>query len=170
LHETLTLLQTIPSTVGGRSTSSAILLWRKRAALLDGDKFKQVFWNLSENALRAMPNGGTLRVSLHEMKDGWVIGFADTGIGLNPQDAEKIFEPFQSHFEGGNRIRTGHRLPDRAGTRAQISVHSSPQNGAEFVLEIPKATVHSPKPIAIDARSSRGAASGELGRSKVAHG
>ena len=68
---------------------------------VDGDKMKQVFWNLSENALRAMPEGGTLTVRLHGLDDRWIVGFADTGFGISSQQAEKIFEPFQSHFEGG---------------------------------------------------------------------
>jgi two-component system, NtrC family, sensor histidine kinase PilS len=72
--------------------------------LADGDKVKQVFWNFCENAVRAMKEGGTLRVSLEAVGDDWQVSFADTGPGMSPQQREKIFEPFQSGFEGGTGL------------------------------------------------------------------
>jgi two-component system sensor histidine kinase PilS (NtrC family) len=170
LHETLMLLQNHPQHDAAKVNIVRDFGVEEARALLDGDKMKQVFWNLSENALRAMPNGGMLRVSLHEVHDRWVIRFADTGIGLNPQDAEKIFEPFQSHFEGGTGFGLAIVYQIVQAHGAQISVHSSLQSGAEFVLDIPKATIHAPKPKASDVRVSRVTASGESARSKVAHG
>ena len=73
-------------------------------ALSDGDKIKQVFWNFCENAVKAMPKGGTLSVSLDTVGEDWQISFADTGPGISPQLVEKIFEPFQSQFEGGTGL------------------------------------------------------------------
>ncbi len=72
--------------------------------LADADRLKQVFWNFGSNAVRAMPQGGTLRVSLEKHQDDWQISFADTGTGMTPQQTEKIFEPFQSNFEGGTGL------------------------------------------------------------------
>jgi two-component system sensor histidine kinase PilS (NtrC family) len=73
-------------------------------AMADGDKLKQVFWNLCENAVRAMKNGGTLSAGVESLGDTWQITFADTGMGMTPQQVEKIFEPFQSNFEGGTGL------------------------------------------------------------------
>src|ERR1700692_3498957 len=77
--------------------------------LADGDKLKQVFWNFCENAVRAIKTqtttkGGTLTVALAERGLDWEMSFADTGPGINPQQTEKIFEPFQSNFEGGTGL------------------------------------------------------------------
>jgi two-component system sensor histidine kinase PilS (NtrC family) len=72
--------------------------------MADGDKLKQVFWNLCENAVRAMKNGGTLTAAVEPLGDEWQISFADTGTGMTPQQVEKIFEPFQSNFEGGTGL------------------------------------------------------------------
>src|SRR5207253_2901578 len=73
-------------------------------ALADGDKIKQVFWNFCENAVRAMRDGGTLTVSVEPVGEDWQINFSDTGSGMTPQIVEKIFEPFQSNFEGGTGL------------------------------------------------------------------
>ncbi len=73
-------------------------------AVADGDKLKQVFWNICENAVRAMKNGGTLTAAVEPFGEDWQISFADTGTGMSPQQIEKIFEPFQSNFEGGTGL------------------------------------------------------------------
>ena len=50
-------------------------------ALADGDKLKQVFWNLCENAVRAMKDGGTLDRAVESLGDDWQVCFTDTGYG-----------------------------------------------------------------------------------------
>lgn len=72
--------------------------------LADGDKIKQVFWNFCENAVRAMPSGGTFTVGIEPLGADWQLSFADSGTGMSPQQIEKIFEPFQSTFEGGTGL------------------------------------------------------------------
>jgi signal transduction histidine kinase len=77
---------------------------REAWVLADGDKIKQVFWNFCENAVRAMPSGGTFTVGIEPLGADWQLSFADSGTGMSSQQIEKIFEPFQSNFEGGTGL------------------------------------------------------------------
>src|SRR5438874_1538250 len=70
-------------------------------ARVDASKIKQVFWNLCDNALRAMPAGGKLTVKLEPYPFWLRIAFQDTGVGLDAKQRDKIFEPLKSGFEGG---------------------------------------------------------------------
>ncbi len=65
-------------------------------------ELRQVFLNLISNAIQAMPTGGTLRLHVREATDwstgqrGPVVSVIDTGIGIKPEDAKRLFEPFFS--------------------------------------------------------------------------
>jgi two-component system sensor histidine kinase PilS (NtrC family) len=107
--------------------------------LADGDKIKQVFWNFSENAVRAMRNGGTLTISLQAAGDEWQINFADTGSGMNPQVIEKIFEPFQSEFEGGTGLGLAIVYQIVQAHEGKVWARSKPGQGSVFVLRLRRA-------------------------------
>ena len=104
LEDTLTLLENrlIKDKAGIRIERNFKV--REALTLADGDKIKQVFWNFCQNAEKAMKDGGTLTVSIEMVGDDWQVSFADTGHGMSPQQTEKIFEPFQSGFEGGTGL------------------------------------------------------------------
>ena len=65
-------------------------------------ELRQVFLNLVGNALQAMPDGGTLGVYVREATDwshrrsGTSISIIDTGVGIKPEDAKRLFQPFFS--------------------------------------------------------------------------
>jgi len=104
--------------------------------IADGDRIKQVFWNIAENAVRAMPDGGTLQVRIECVRDDWQISFADTGTGMTPQQTEKIFEPFQSNFEGGTGLGLAVVYQIVQAHEGQIWARSKPGQGTTFVLRL----------------------------------
>jgi two-component system, NtrC family, sensor histidine kinase PilS len=105
-------------------------------ALADGDKIKQVFWNFCENAVRAMREGGTLTVSVESDGEDWQINFADTGPGMTRQQIEKIFEPFQSGFEGGTGLGLAIVYQIVQAHEGKVWARSKPGQGSVFVLRL----------------------------------
>ena len=112
---------------------------QKTSVLADGDRMKQVFWNFCENAVRAMKKGGTLTVSIDEMEHEWQLSFADTGPGMSPLMVEKIFEPFQSQFEGGTGLGLAIVYQIVQAHEGKVFVRSKPEQGCTFVLRLRKA-------------------------------
>jgi two-component system sensor histidine kinase PilS (NtrC family) len=107
--------------------------------LADGDKLKQVFWNFCENAVRAIKTtdqGGTLTVALADRGTDWEISFADTGPGINPQQTEKIFEPFQSNFEGGTGLGLAIVYQIVQAHEGKVWARSEVGKGTSFVLRL----------------------------------
>jgi len=104
--------------------------------LADGDKLKQVFWNLCENAVRAMKTGGTLTAAVESLGDDWQVSLIDTGTGMTPQQIEKIFEPFQSNFEGGTGLGLAIVYQIVQAHEGKVWARSKPGQGTTFVLRL----------------------------------
>ena len=104
--------------------------------IADGDKLKQVFWNLCENAVRAMKGGGTLTAAVESLGDDWQVSFMDTGMGMTPQQIEKIFEPFQSNFEGGTGLGLAIVYQIVQAHDGKVWARSKPGQGTTFVLRL----------------------------------
>jgi two-component system sensor histidine kinase PilS (NtrC family) len=111
---------------------------REAWVLADGDRMKQVFWNLCENSVRAMQgnDGGTLTVSVDRLGEDCQIAVADTGTGMTAQQVEKVFEPFQSNFEGGTGLGLALVYQIVQAHEGKIWARSKPGQGTTFVLRV----------------------------------
>jgi len=171
LEDTLTLLEhrlSVEST-GIRVERKYVCKQARKQA--DGDKIKQVFWNFCENAVRAMrDSGGTLTVSVEPMEDDWQINFADTGPGMSPQLIEKVFEPFQSQFEGGTGLGLAIVYQIVQAHEGKVWARSRVGHGSVFVLRLRRAIAEHRVDILQSSQSSSPAPALAAAAGKGAHG
>jgi len=60
----------------------------------DPRRLKQIMHNLLSNAVKFTPKGGSIKVEVEREGDELVISVTDTGIGIPPEEQERIFEKF----------------------------------------------------------------------------
>ncbi|HEX6125241.1 MAG TPA: ATP-binding protein [Pyrinomonadaceae bacterium] len=107
----------------------------------DSTQLKQVFWNLARNAINAMPNGGELTIKLEIVPNNRVqITFEDTGIGMTPEQVERLFEPFSNSTSGGTGLGLSivyQIIRDHDGV---INVKSFEGEGTVITVVLPRAS------------------------------
>jgi signal transduction histidine kinase/ribosomal protein L24 len=110
----------------------------------DERKVKQVIYNLLSNAVKFTPDGGRVDVSAAR-EDGHVrVIVRDTGIGIAPNDQERIFEEFSQVGRDPERSREGTGLGLTLSKRfvelhgGRITVESAPGKGSAFTFTLPQ--------------------------------
>ena len=107
--------------------------------IIDKEQMKQVILNLLMNTIQAMPEGGRLGLSGQVSRDDqWIqLSIQDSGIGIPPEDMNKLFDPFFSTKEGGIGLglSIAHRIIDQH--HGKIEVESTPGKGTLFTLWLP---------------------------------
>jgi two-component system sensor histidine kinase PilS (NtrC family) len=108
-------------------------------AVADPQLIRQVFWNLSLNAVEAMPRGGDLAIAVERRGGEVTVAFADTGVGIPPAELQRIFTPFHSTKEGGTGLGLAvvFRIVEAHGGR--VEVESEPGRGTTVRVALPAA-------------------------------
>jgi signal transduction histidine kinase/CheY-like chemotaxis protein len=106
-------------------------------------QIQQVLINLAINARDAMPDGGRIEITARADDAAVELRVSDTGTGIDPAIADRIFEPLFSTKEVGKGTGLGLSVvaavvADHGGT---VTVRSAPGAGATFEVRLPRAAV-----------------------------
>jgi two-component system, NtrC family, sensor kinase len=110
---------------------------------VDRNQVKQVVLNLIHNALHAMPTGGELQITTvcrrRDKHDWLTICLADTGIGIAPENLERVFEPFFTtrSKDGGTGLGLSVSYGIIADHGGFIEVASEVGKGSTFTIWLP---------------------------------
>jgi signal transduction histidine kinase len=111
----------------------------------DPAMLRQAFLNLSLNACQAMPDGGTLRVHCESSRPSKTLGrhvsiaFTDTGVGIKPEDLQRIFDLYFTTKEKGSGIGLSMVYRTVQMHDGEIEVESTPGGGTTFRVLLPQA-------------------------------
>ncbi len=110
--------------------------------LFDAAQLEQVLVNLIQNAVHAMPSGGTLRLAVRQAEPWVEVEIRDSGVGIPPKNLNRIFDPFFTTKPPGEG--TGLGLSVSYGIIAQhqgrIDVVSEVGQGSAFTIRLPLRT------------------------------
>jgi len=109
----------------------------------DEGQVKQIVWNLATNGLRAMPEGGRLRLvgALDPAGGGVVLTVKDEGIGIPAEDLDSLFQPFRGRFGHGSGLGLAivHRIV--SDYNGEIQVSSQAGEGTTVCVRLPARAV-----------------------------
>ena len=143
VSEAVTLLRNGPE-VGESHTVLFEMDQGPHVCLADPDQITQVFWNLSRNALEAMPGGGTLQIRVAGDGDTLVLVCRDQGRGMRREEQRRVFEPFQSGTPMGTGLGLAIVYRIVRDHHGDISVRSIPGHGTEVEVRLPLVTMGVP--------------------------
>ncbi len=104
---------------------------------VDKDQIQQVFVNIINNAIQAMPQGGQLILSTSVDEKYCVVNVSDTGVGMTENDLHKLFNPFFSKKKKGTGLGLvicKFLINRHSG---KITVRSKEGSGSTFTIYLP---------------------------------
>lgn len=104
---------------------------------LDPEQIKQVLLNLVINAIQAMPSGGEVVLRAFNESDEVVLEVQDEGIGIAPEDIERIFNPFVTTRANGTGLglSIAYQIVSQHG--GHISARRNLERGMTFAVTLP---------------------------------
>jgi signal transduction histidine kinase len=116
------------------------------AVLVDPEQMKQVLLNLVINAIQAMPSGGEVVLRSVKNSDSVILEVQDEGIGIPPEDLERVFNPFVTTRPDGTGLglSIAYQIVSQHG--GHIAARRNPGQGMTFTVTLPVlAELRSPK-------------------------
>lgn len=109
----------------------------------DEAQIRQIVWNLATNGLRAMPNGGRLRLEARKSPglgkgEEVIVAVRDDGVGIAPEDIDGIFQPFRGGFRGGTGLGLSivHRIASDYGGEVRVASEKGKGTSVEVALPV----------------------------------
>ena len=105
--------------------------------LLDSKLLKQVLINLAQNAIAATESGGKINISTLVKNDSVFVYFADSGIGMDKETQNRIFEPYYTTKVTGTGLGLTmvYKIIKEFG--GNINVKSEVGKGTIFTISLP---------------------------------
>lgn len=106
--------------------------------MADRNQLKQVFFNLTKNAMEAMRPGGKLRIRSRADDDSVFLMFGDSGSGIKQEDLVRLFQPYYTTKAGGSGLglMIAQRIMREHG--GQIGIESKEGVGTIVTLQFPR--------------------------------
>ena len=106
--------------------------------IMDEQRMFRVFYNLADNARKAMPQGGTFTIRAFKADQTLKVEVSDTGVGMDSSIQRKIFDPFFSYSdEGGTGLGMSIVKSVIEAHNGTLFVTSKPKGGTTFRVTLP---------------------------------
>lgn len=106
--------------------------------MADRNQLKQVFFNLTKNAMEAMNPGGHLRIRTRFDDDSVYLLFGDNGAGIRQEDLVRIFEPYHTTKPGGTGLGLAIVRRILRAHGGQVGIESKEGVGTVVTLQFPR--------------------------------
>jgi two-component system, NtrC family, nitrogen regulation sensor histidine kinase NtrY len=104
---------------------------------VDPELLHRVLANLVLNSMDAMPDGGKVTVRTRVHADHVIVEVSDTGVGLTPEEGERLFTPYYTTKRHGTGLGLAIAQSVIADHHGTITVDSTPGKGTTFRIELP---------------------------------
>ncbi|RJP26672.1 MAG: PAS domain S-box protein [Actinobacteria bacterium] len=106
--------------------------------MMSRDNMRHILFNLLENSMQAMPDGGVITVRAHDTGNGFVeMRVEDTGTGIRAEILPSVFEPFFTTKEGGTGLGLAIVQKILLDIGGDIDVRSQQDLGTTIILKLP---------------------------------
>jgi signal transduction histidine kinase len=106
---------------------------------VDPQQIRQALRNLITNAYQAMPTGGKLTIGAQSGRREVNVWVADTGVGISPENMDRLFEPLFSTKARGTGLGLSAARMFVEANEGSISVESKEGDGSRFTISLPRA-------------------------------